>query len=116
MSSAGYDKIVRLYDIETSSVIKTFTGHSLGASDVITNPLGNLLISGSKDATIRIWDIVSGLCIKSITSHLGEVSSVRLNNDGTKLLTSSKDNAHRLWDMRSVCLCARSFGCGTVLI
>jgi COMPASS component SWD3 len=102
VAAAGYDKIVRLYDLETSSLLKTFTGHSLGASDVVFNPLGNLLVSGAKDATIRIWDVVSGLCIRTITSHLGEVTSVRLSEDGTKLLSASKDNAHRLWDVRMV--------------
>jgi COMPASS component SWD3 len=103
VAAAGYDKIVRLYDLQTSSLLKTFTGHSLGASDVVFNPLGNLLVSGAKDATIRIWDVVSGLCIRTITSHLGEVTSVRLSEDGTKLLSASKDNSHRLWDVRMVC-------------
>lgn len=98
--TGGYDKIVRLFDVTTEQIIKTFTGHQLSVSKVIFNPLGNLIISGSKDSTIKFWDIVSGVCIKTITSHLGEVTNVEVNSNGTLLLSSSKDNSNRLWDIR----------------
>ncbi|KAG5461591.1 MAG: WD40-repeat-containing domain protein [Olpidium bornovanus] len=99
--TGGYDKTVRLLDINTGQVIKSFTGHQLSVSKCIFNPLGNLIISGSKDSTIKFWDIVSGLCIRTITSHLGEVTSVEMSADGSKLLSSSKDNSNRLWDVRT---------------
>ncbi|CAG8461370.1 10173_t:CDS:10 [Ambispora gerdemannii] len=98
--SGGYDKIVRLYDVNTGQLVKMFSGHQLSVSKTIFNPLGNLIISGSKDNTIKFWDIVSGLCIRTITSHLGEVTSVEMNANGTLLLSSSKDNSNRLWDVR----------------
>ncbi|KAL1916932.1 uncharacterized protein VTP21DRAFT_5129 [Calcarisporiella thermophila] len=102
IATGGYDKIVRLYDVNTGQIVKTFTGHQLSVSKTTFNPLGNLIISGSKDNTIKFWDIVSGLCIRSITSHLGEVTSVEMNSNGTLLLSSSKDNSNRLWDVRMV--------------
>ncbi|KAI9143299.1 WD40-repeat-containing domain protein [Paraphysoderma sedebokerense] len=100
--TGGYDKIVRLFDVNTGQVVKTFPGHQLSVSKTIFNPLGNLIVSGSKDSTIKFWDIVSGLCIRTITSHLGEVTSVEMNSNGTLLLSSSKDNSNRLWDVRMV--------------
>lgn len=56
----GYDRTVRLYDIERGALVKTFTGHQLSVSQTIFNPLGNLIVTGSKDNTIKFWDIVSG--------------------------------------------------------
>ncbi|ORX90453.1 WD40 repeat-like protein [Basidiobolus meristosporus CBS 931.73] len=100
--TGGYDKVVRLFDINTGAVVKTFTGHQLAVSKTIFNPLGNLIISGSKDNTIKFWDVVSGLCIRTITQHLGEVTSVEINSSGNLLLSSSKDNSNRLWDIRMV--------------
>ncbi|KAG9296188.1 hypothetical protein G9A89_014780 [Geosiphon pyriformis] len=100
--AGGYDKIVRLYDVNTGQLVKMFNGHQLSVSKTIFNPLGNLIISGSKDNTIKFWDIVSGLCIRTISSHLGEVTSVEMNSNGTLLLSSSKDNSNRLWDVRMV--------------
>ena len=98
--SGGYDKVVRLFDIEHSKVVKTFTGHQLSVSHVEFSPLGNLIVTGSKDNTIKFWDIVSGLCIKTLSSHLGEVTSVEMSSNGSLLLSSSKDNSNRLWDVR----------------
>lgn len=102
MASAGYDKIVRFYDIQRETVLKTFSGHSLSISSCIFNPYGNLIITGSKDSTIKFWDISSGLCVKTISSHLGEVTSVEMNYQGSQLLSSSKDNSCRLWDIRMI--------------
>jgi len=98
--AGGYDKLVRLFDINTGTVVKTFTGHQLGISSAVFSPVGNLIVTGSKDTMVRFWDVVSGLCIGTLHDHLGEVTSVAFNSSGTHLLTSSKDNSNRLWDMR----------------
>lgn len=98
--SGGYDRLVRLYDTGSGSVIKTFHGHKSSISSIVFNSRGNMIISGSKDSTIKFWDILSGLCVKTISSHLGEVTSVQTNQSGTLMLSSSKDNSNRLWDVR----------------
>lgn len=46
--TSGYDKLIRLYDIERQVVTKSFTGHQLSVSTSIFTPLGNLIVSGSK--------------------------------------------------------------------
>ncbi|ORZ29211.1 WD40-repeat-containing domain protein [Catenaria anguillulae PL171] len=124
LATGGYDRCVRLWDVATGTAVKTFAagipgtssggpsgggsssshhhgpGHTLAVTAVAFTPMGNLVVSGSKDSTLRFWDVVSGLCVRTLTSHLGEVTSVSLSPSGTYLLTSSKDNANRLWDMR----------------
>eukprot|EP00177_Eucheuma_denticulatum_P008135 GFKZ01014818.1.p1 GENE.GFKZ01014818.1~~GFKZ01014818.1.p1 ORF type:complete len:617 (-),score=58.73 GFKZ01014818.1:910-2760(-) len=99
--AGGYDRIVRLYDTETGSLLKTFSGHKSSISSIAYNARGNVIITGSKDSTIKFWDIISGLCIKTMSSHLGEVTSVETNQSGTLMLSSSKDNSNRLWDLRT---------------
>jgi len=96
--SGGYDKTVRLFDVCTGALKRTFVGHNSSVSRAIFNPSGNLVITGSKDSTIRFWDISSGLCIRTISSHLGEVTSMEINSDGSLLLSGSKDNSNRLWE------------------
>ncbi|TPX53632.1 hypothetical protein SeMB42_g00650 [Synchytrium endobioticum] len=100
VATGGYDRAVRLYDLERGVAVKTFTGHQLSVSRTVFSPLGNLIVSGSKDSTIRFWDVVSGVCIRTITSHLGEVTSVEMSSNGREMLSSSKDNSNRLWDLR----------------
>jgi len=98
--TGGYDKTVKLFDISTGQVVKTFVGHTSAVSSAIFNPYGNLVVTASKDSTIRFWDIVSGACINTFSRQLGEVTSVQISTDGSMLLSGSKDNSNRLWDVR----------------
>jgi WD40 repeat protein len=67
----------------------------------IFNPIGNLIVTGSKDSTVKFFDVVSGVCVKTLPQLLGEVSSVQLNKAGDKLLTGTKDSCNRVWDVRN---------------
>ena len=52
--SAGYDKVVRLYDVGRGGApLRSFEGHHALVSRAVFSPHGKLLITGSKDPTIR---------------------------------------------------------------
>src|SRR5690606_10853521 len=44
--AGGYDKSVRLYDINTGALTRCFQGHTASVCSVIFNPYGSLAISG----------------------------------------------------------------------
>lgn len=91
--TGGYDKIVRLYDLTSTSLIKTFTGHGLGVTSVTFDPAARLAVTASKDCSVRLWDLNSGLCVRTVHGHLGEITSVELSESGREMLTASKDNS-----------------------
>lgn len=91
--TGGYDKIVRLYDLTSSSLVKTFTGHGLGVTSVTFDPAARLAVTASKDCSVRLWDLNSGLCVRTVHGHLGECTSVELSESGREMLTASKDNS-----------------------
>ena len=96
----GYDRKIRLTDIESQSTLQTLISHSSSVTSLCFNQQGRIVVSGSKDRSTKLWDLSSGVCIKSLNDALGEISSVQLGSNGSSLLTSSKDNCHRLWDIR----------------
>lgn len=98
--TGGYDQTVRLFDIQTGAVSKTFRGHVASVCDAQFNRHANLIVSGSKDGTIRLWDILSGLCVHTLRQTLGEVTSVSMGSNGYTLLSGSRNNSNRLWDLR----------------
>ena len=98
--SGGYDRKVRLVDIEAGKVVQEFRGHSGLVSSCKLNRYGTVVASGSRDGTVRCWDPVSGCCVSTLRSHLGEITSVALSDSGSYILSASKDNSHRLWDLR----------------
>ncbi|KAK4687478.1 hypothetical protein P7C73_g2644, partial [Tremellales sp. Uapishka_1] len=98
--SAGYDKILRCWDVEAGKQIRTFSGHNLSTLAVAYDPTGNTIASGSKDKQIRLWDAVGGVCFQSLPPCLGEITSVCFDHEGKYLLAGCKDNSNRLWDLR----------------
>ncbi|ETN02469.1 hypothetical protein PPTG_16421 [Phytophthora nicotianae INRA-310] len=98
--TGGYDQSVRLWDIATGAVVKTFRGHFASVCDVQFNRHANFIVSGSKDGTIRLWDILSGLCVHTLRQTLGEVTSISMASNGYTLLSGSRNNSNRLWDLR----------------
>uniref|UniRef100_M4BFV4 WD40 repeat-containing protein SMU1 n=1 Tax=Hyaloperonospora arabidopsidis (strain Emoy2) TaxID=559515 RepID=M4BFV4_HYAAE len=98
--TGGYDQSVRLWDIATGAVVKTFRGHFASVCDVQFNRHANFVVSASKDGTIRLWDILSGLCVHTLRQTLGEVTSISMASNGYTLLSGSRNNSNRLWDLR----------------
>ena len=59
--SAGQDKIIKMWDIQTGELIKNFTGHSGTINSIAVNYLdyelvGSKIVSASDDKSIMIWD------------------------------------------------------------
>jgi len=99
--TAGYDKSIRLMNIQQNKLVKVFKGHSSAVTHVKFNPIGNLVVSASKDSTIRFWDTVSGVCVRTLTQPISEITSIDISRDGLQLLSNSKDGTIRLWDVRT---------------
>lgn len=45
---------------------KVFAGHEAGVLHAVSNPYGNLLVSGGRDSAIKFWDVMSGVCVKTL--------------------------------------------------
>eukprot|EP00752_Nemacystus_decipiens_P018196 g16325.t1 len=98
--TAGHDRTVRLYDVESEQEMKVFAGHEAGVLHAISNPYGNLLVSGGRDSAIKFWDVMSGVCVKTLSQAVGAVTSVDMTMDGMYLLASSRHGPVRTWDVR----------------
>jgi WD40 repeat protein len=55
--SSSDDKTIKLWDIKSAKLIKTFKGHTDNIKAVSITPDGKNIISGSDDYTIKLWDI-----------------------------------------------------------
>jgi WD40 repeat protein len=60
--SGSEDKTIKLWDMQTGGVVKTFHGHDWGINSVSISVNCTTIASGSLDRTIRLWDIQTGEC------------------------------------------------------
>ncbi|KAG0003313.1 hypothetical protein BGZ79_001156 [Entomortierella chlamydospora] len=93
--------LVRLWDVNTGDLIRTFNGHTYDITCVVYSPNGDQIASGSNDQTVRLWDVETGECIHTLNGHDGSFHSVVYSPKGDQIASGSVDMTVRLWDVKT---------------
>ncbi|MCP4697260.1 MAG: WD40 repeat domain-containing protein [Gammaproteobacteria bacterium] len=101
LSSGGEDNTIRLWDLSSGKLLRTFKGHADLVSSAGFSPDGGSALSGSRDKTMRLWDVESGKVLRTFKGHSGFVRSVAFSADGRRVLSGSSDKTVRLWDVEN---------------
>ncbi|MBW2246665.1 MAG: peptidoglycan-binding protein [Deltaproteobacteria bacterium] len=64
--SGGSDHALKLWDVATARIIRTFQGHSDSVNAAAFSPDGRYIVSGSSDNTLKLWDLTTGREIRTI--------------------------------------------------
>jgi len=87
---AGYtDGVIRLWDIATLSIVRSFSGHSSAVTSVAFSADGSKIISGGGESKARVWSVASGLQVRTLSGHVSSVASVCFSPDGAVAVTGS---------------------------
>jgi general transcriptional corepressor TUP1 len=57
VAAGSLDTVVRIWDMQTGTLVERFKGHADGIYSVAFTPDGQGLISGSLDKTLKYWDV-----------------------------------------------------------
>jgi WD40 repeat protein len=99
--SGSEDGAVRLWDIDTCKLIKTWTGHTKRVMSVCWSRDSRRVLSGSDDGTARQWDVQSGetipepieIILPSIKTGHYQVLAVVYSPDTTLIATGGRDGS-----------------------
>lgn len=102
LATAGADRVIYLWDVETHRPIGKLEGHLGPVKSVAFSPDGSILASASDDKTIILWNVETrqplGL---ALVGHKDNVNCVAFSPDGRTLASASSDNTVRLWDVQT---------------
>jgi WD40 repeat protein len=103
LASAGYDRIVRLWDTTTGHEVLSLRGVDDIVGRVLFSPDGQRLVAASADGTVRIWDASpfdekSQPHIRTIGGHEGEFWGLNFSPNSRWLASASTDGLIQLWD------------------
>ncbi len=82
----GLDGNIRIYDIDSSKVVKTLIGHTGAVTTLDWSPNGKFIVSGGKDSILKIWDPNTGKCINTISTLWQQIVNVKITTDNSKIL------------------------------
>ncbi|KAK2632290.1 hypothetical protein EUGRSUZ_L01754 [Eucalyptus grandis] len=101
LASAGHDKKVILWNVETFQTESTPEEHISIITDVRFRPNTTQLATSSFDKTIRVWDVVQpAYSLQSFTGHTSQVMSLDFHPKKNDLFCSCDSNSEiRFWSI-----------------
>ncbi len=100
LATAGADKTVRLWDVETSLPVGAPMQHQGEVRSVKFGPKSDLVLTGGVDQTARLWEAATGRQIGPPLPHPGEVHAVAFAPDGKSIAIGCSDGSVRLWNVK----------------
>lgn len=109
LATGGRDNVVKLWDIKTSTLKQSLTGHREHVIAVAFSPDGRMLLSASVDK-LRVWDTQTGTLKQTLTGNRVPAHALAFSPDGKILAgaggmrVGNEDTgvgAINLWDVQT---------------
>ena len=94
---AGLYGEVRVWDVATGKLIRTFSGHDDTIYAAVVSQDKRLLSTGGYDHKIILWDFESGAQKHVLKGHNGAVFDLAFSPDGHNLVSASGDATVKVW-------------------
>ncbi len=100
LASGGADATVRLWDLPTLSLKRSYRGYRDFVTAIAFSPSGKMLAGGALDGRIQVWSALSSRRLRSLNGHQGRISDLAFSPAGNLLASASGDGTVRLWDLK----------------
>jgi WD40 repeat protein/tRNA A-37 threonylcarbamoyl transferase component Bud32 len=101
LASAGFDRVVRVWDMASGRELLTLKGHGAMIWSVAFSPDGAWIASGAEERTAKVWDATTGREVLSLGGNTSFVRSLAFSPDGRRLVCGCGDGLVRVWDLRT---------------
>lgn len=97
--SAGYDKIIKVWELSTCKLTSNLVGHKGYISSVTVSPDGSLCASGGKDGTAMLWDLNQGVHLYDLDTN--DVINALVFSPNRYWLCAATNHSIKIWDLKS---------------
>jgi len=97
--SAGWDKMVKVWNLANCKLRTNFVGHTGYVSSVTVSPDGSLCASGGKDGIAMLWDLNEGRHLSSLNA--GDIIHCLIFSPNRYWLCAATASKIIIWDLES---------------
>lgn len=101
LATAGHDRVIALWDIETGRKLRTLQGHNGAIYDLDFDVSGQVLVSASADETVKVWRVDTGERLDTLGQGEAEQVLVRFDDAQQRILAAGADRRVRVWKLLS---------------
>jgi guanine nucleotide-binding protein subunit beta-2-like 1 protein len=97
--SAGWDKLVKVFNLTNCKLKSNLVGHSGYINTVTVSPDGSLCASGGKDGVAMLWDLAEGKRLYNLDA--GDIIHALLFSPNRYWLCAATQSSIKIWDLES---------------
>ena len=92
------DLSIRMFDIETGTLLHTLRGHVKPVTQIIPSTDDSALLTISNESAAKLWDIAKGKEKISLSGFMGRTESISFSPDGSMLASGSEYGLVKIWN------------------
>lgn len=97
LATAGYDRVIRLWEAANGKLLRSISVHNGAVFDLAFDPSGKVLASASADQTVKLWRVSDGVRLDTLNQPQGELNAVAFTPDGKHILAAGNDKRIHMW-------------------
>jgi len=97
LASAGYDRLVKLWDVGTGKLATTLKEHQDAVYAIAFMPGGRQVVSAAGDRTLKIWEVSTGKRVHTLNDALDALYAVAVHPSGSQIAAAGADRMIRTW-------------------
>ena len=102
MLVTGSFAIIKLWNVVSGGLERTFEGHKSWISQLLVSPNGRMLASASNDQSIKLWDLALALRPEEdAQGHSSWVNCIAFSPDSSLVATASHNHTLQLWNAKT---------------
>ncbi len=96
LATSNADFSITLWDLTTSRISRTLTGHMAPITSLAFSADGTTLVSGGSEGKINVWSVATGSLSRAITAP-GGTDALAVSPNGAMVASGGGDGVVQLW-------------------